>query len=397
LIPKTLKEAFRSRPQGSLSNLVRKEVCLHKPVFLIGAIFAICWMLTMVLMLLEPVYQDVFEGVLNAITGIEMALVVVLSGCVSLPDERALGVHVWHLTLPVTARRQWFVKLVVSLGVLILVGLVWPLLLALITCIKTEVGLAYLLAEQNKDGLAVGGMILAVVFVLSFWAASFFTNNIRAALAAMLSLFGIGACSSLGPWISEQCFPDGLQAVFVRRLSARLQLAPDPFGYQNMALWCVGSVVLVVTIVALAQSLAQFRRAQIRRAALAKCALVLAVLIFAGSDWVADLTRSLDHGFSRFTGELTAAFRALPFKEADFSPVSGGRAREVSVQELEQTGKLCLLSKKWLRNTVIKLTIRTPRPRTQWLTHTADLTFPHGKGYALSYLTSNQNEPEKKP
>jgi hypothetical protein len=67
------------------------------------------------------------------------------------------------------------------------------------------------------------------------------------------------------------------------------------------------------------------------------------------------------------------------------------------VQELEQTGKLSLLSKKWLRNTVIKLTIRTPRPRTQWLTHTADLTFPNGKGYALSYLTSNQNEPEKKP
>ena len=54
----------------------------------------------------------------------------VIAGIVAVAEERSLGVHEWHLTLPVSARRQWGVKVLVALGVNVAFGILLPGLLA---------------------------------------------------------------------------------------------------------------------------------------------------------------------------------------------------------------------------------------------------------------------------
>ena len=90
---------------------------------------------------------------MNALTAIQITLTVVLTGCVALGEEKSLGLAAWHLTLPVSTRRQWLVKLAVSAGVLLVMGFVLPLLLAALTSIKTNVGLAYLLENKEPDNV----------------------------------------------------------------------------------------------------------------------------------------------------------------------------------------------------------------------------------------------------
>src|SRR5438093_7724338 len=45
---------LRCRPTGSLRNLMRKELRLLKPVFLIAAMFSGCWLVTLALLFLQP-------------------------------------------------------------------------------------------------------------------------------------------------------------------------------------------------------------------------------------------------------------------------------------------------------------------------------------------------------
>jgi len=42
-------------------------------------------------------------------------LIAILAGSLSLGEERTSGTNLWHLTLPVSARRQWFIKLCTAL------------------------------------------------------------------------------------------------------------------------------------------------------------------------------------------------------------------------------------------------------------------------------------------
>ncbi len=133
LVPTKLVALFRCRPTGALRNLIRKEVRLQKPIFLISAVVTICWLVALLLLVLEPSHEYIYVGTLNALTGIQITLTVVLTGCVAFGEEKSLGLAAWHLTLPISARRQWLVKLGVSAGVLVVTGFVLPLLLDALT------------------------------------------------------------------------------------------------------------------------------------------------------------------------------------------------------------------------------------------------------------------------
>lgn len=144
---------LRCQPTGSLRNLLRKEVCLQKPILTIAAVFVVCWLVTLGLFALQPARTELWNGILNGLTVVHVTIVVLLAGCVSLGEERALGLAAWHLTQPVSVRRQWFVKLAVSAGVLVIVGVVLPWLLSWMVSSKAKVGFAYLVADRERIGL----------------------------------------------------------------------------------------------------------------------------------------------------------------------------------------------------------------------------------------------------
>jgi hypothetical protein len=165
LVPRKLTEFFRSRPTSAVANLIRKEVCLQKPIFLVSAIFTACWLLALAMMVLRPAWHDHCVAVLHGLTGTQVVLMVILTGCVSLGDDKALGTVAWHMTLPISARRQWFIKLLVAAATTVATAVLLPALLAALTLYNARVGL---LALSPHDALRFV-IPCAVVFVLSFW------------------------------------------------------------------------------------------------------------------------------------------------------------------------------------------------------------------------------------
>jgi hypothetical protein len=112
---------------GPTANLTRKELRLQQPAFLVALFLVALWLTFIVVWQVHP---PVGAEIL-VVPSILLALgIPVTVGIVSTAEERNLGVHEWHLTLPVSARRQWCVKVVVALVVNGLLGLVLPGLLA---------------------------------------------------------------------------------------------------------------------------------------------------------------------------------------------------------------------------------------------------------------------------
>lgn len=376
---------LRCQPTGNLRNLLRKEVCLLKPILTIAAVFVLCWFVTLGLFALQPAHAEPWNGIFNGLTGVHVTIVVLLAGCVSLGEEKALGLAAWHLTLPVSVRRQWLVKLAVSAGVLVIVGVLLPWLLAWMISFKTTVGFAYLVADRERMGLFATLLVMAVGFILSFWSASHVENTVHAALAALL------VCVAIIPTVmfANSLAADfgGLQTGLITWLIAQFQLPPDFFlrfpGWVALGTYFV---MLAIVLMLLAQSLARFRRARPQGIALFKAAIVLLALIFAGTFWWTDLAKSLQRQVGPFTQSLIKALVALP--QANTKLISG-QPWVVSGQELEQTGMLSAPAKVWLRNA--QITYAPPQRRSQSSNGqersrpTVTIHFPNGREYSWSW------------
>ena len=286
LVPRKLTEIVRAQPSGAIANLIRKEVCLQKPVFLVSAIFAAGWLLTLAVMILYPAWQSHCVAVLHGLTGTQIVLMVILTGCVSLGDDKALGTAAWHLTLPASARRQWFVKLLVAAATAVAMAVVLPTLLATLTLFKARVGLLALRPHEGIRFVIPG----TIVFVMSFWSASLVTNTVRAALTMILTSVGLATVGFFGIWSAEKL--GGLQTGLLTSL-IRNQWLPGPLDGVIPIIPMAFCSILIAMLIALIQSFRQFRRAQSESTTFFRYATMLALVVFAIAFWITDLTVSM--------------------------------------------------------------------------------------------------------
>jgi hypothetical protein len=395
LVPRKLTELFRARSTGAVANLIRKEVCLQKPIFLVSAVFIVCWLLTVILMLLHPTWHNELVAALYGLTGTQMVLMVILTGCVSLGDDKALGTTAWHLTLPISARRQWVIKLFAAAATLFAMAVLLPTILSALTLFKVQAGLLIL---HSHSAL---GMLLAaaVVFIISFWSASLVSNTVRAAITTVVALIAISACVFLGgglsqrlliPWPSDS---HSLQSGLITSIIAHFQLPPDFFWqHPGVIAYSITLVTLVATSIALRQSLGWFRRIHISNLAALKGAAILAAVIIAGSFWCQDLIGSIGTGGWRLELEFQQASASFWQKKGGFAAHD---AYTVTSSDLEQAASLSDKAKIWLRNSRITFTPITASkdrrlPRLQVL-----LAFPNGQQY--SFESSQPQTTESKP
>lgn len=107
---------LRCRPTGAVLNLIRKELRLLRPVWLISLLAALCWAcLALYALLFEQGYSKNFETAVVIVGVVSTLMIAILAGSMSLGEERTSGTHAWHLTLPVPSRLQWLIKLCVAL------------------------------------------------------------------------------------------------------------------------------------------------------------------------------------------------------------------------------------------------------------------------------------------
>jgi len=258
--------------RNKVVNLLRKELGLGVPLFVITAVFIACWLLSLGALWLMPGRRDNFQIIFGVLISVYLPVMAILSGSISVIEEKTLGTHAWQLTLPLSSWRKWFIKLATGLGLGIVLGLLIPLSLWVITAPTLGASPQSVLENGNWKGLL---LFWAAGFVLSFWGATLVSTPARAALMAVLGLSGICSLVFLGTWCAEGL--KGSESEFAGwlhflRLSTFLSGLPDLL----ILLVFVGPALSTV----LAQSLLQFRRTQARPLILCKYSLILALVVF---------------------------------------------------------------------------------------------------------------------
>jgi hypothetical protein len=155
-------------------QLAAKEVRLQQPAFFVAGIYLLGWV---GVRLSGDAYRDLYV----ALSGIYAAFLGVLVGAVASAEERQLGTIEWQVLQPVALWRQWAVKLGVVMGLVMLMGVGLPALLASLAPATTpqpvvRLPLANMVIPLALGGLYVsslcqsGGLALAISFPAAFGA-----------------------------------------------------------------------------------------------------------------------------------------------------------------------------------------------------------------------------------
>ncbi len=171
---------------SALGQLVRKEVRLHLPAFVVAGMLVALWLLLLAAVVARPTVSKDFLLLPAVLLGLGIP---VIAGIVSTAEERSLGLLDWHLTLPVSARRQWFIKVLVALAVNVVLGLLLPGVLGQISSVLLE-GKSMELGLRNGEPhfLIANGVIFCAALCASTAAA----NSMRALIGTIV-LFLAGA------------------------------------------------------------------------------------------------------------------------------------------------------------------------------------------------------------
>ena len=195
VMPAAVAGWIRCRPSGAVLNLIRKELRLLRPVWLVSLLAALGWAcLSLFGSLHERGSSRNFETTVVAVAVVSTLMIAVLAGSVSLGEERTSGTHSWHLTLPVPARRQWLIKLFMALFAgCVGAGLV-PLLIA-----GRLLGSSHLLADVHVGtDLLVGAVLLSFA---AFWCACAVNGTVRAVLWVLPVMIALYFAGELGKWV----------------------------------------------------------------------------------------------------------------------------------------------------------------------------------------------------
>ena len=194
VMPGALVSWLRCRPTGAVLNLFRKEFRLLRPVWLISLLAAVGWACLTLVVLLHPqgLSRD-FGTVVVSAGVIGTLMIAILAGSLSLGEEKTSGTHAWQLTLPVSARRQWLIKLCMALFAgLTGAGLV-PLLIA-----GRVLGWSHMFADVHVGrDLLVGVVLLTFA---AFWCACAVKGTVPAVLWALPVMISLYFAVELGRW-----------------------------------------------------------------------------------------------------------------------------------------------------------------------------------------------------
>src|SRR6202162_3559766 len=157
VMPEALAGMFRCRPTGALLNLVRKEFRLLRPVWLITAlrlVYVACLTVFRFIVLRQSQAPGP-EGIwlLLFMPLFAFPVVAILAGSLSLWEEKRLGTQSWHMTLPVSARRHWLIKLIMAM----FTGLVCAVLLPVFVMVVlgSIFGTPFMFVDQAMGGLMI--------------------------------------------------------------------------------------------------------------------------------------------------------------------------------------------------------------------------------------------------
>ncbi len=381
VMPGALAGWFRCRPTGALLNLIRKELRLLRPVWLITLLNVSVWIY---LTLFRSTKDAPFTMAMVAVGGLNA----ILAGTLSLGEERTSGTHSWHLTLPVSARRLWIIKLVMAM----LTGFVCFALLPVLVLIAGGFlfGSPFMFVDPH------GGMVWLLEVLLltfaSFWCACAVNGTVRAVLwvfPMMGALYLVGRC---GEWVAR-----GLMGLVVSRL--------DPFtdfrftnAASNIQLFVRGATpTLVLTLLlvptllfGVVQSYRLFRT-QLRDSTLSviRSLLPLAMLALLSSFSLAAFYAFVDHAKQQMWTLFRETHEAIEKVQPGTPNLDATHPLQLTVEDLTKAAALSERTRRWLRNSRITVAPDKAHPGGKYCCpgNSRGITFPPDKAYSRYLAT----------
>jgi polyhydroxybutyrate depolymerase len=233
VMPEALTGWLRCRPTGAVLNLIRKELRLLRPLWLISflsLVYLTCLTLFRFRYLRDtnaPFPEGVYVVLYTPVI-LFAPLVAILAGSLSIWEEKTSGTQSWHMTLPVSARRQWVIKLFIA----IFTGLACAVLLPVVVMVFLGFifGTPFKFVEQAMSGLMIaggsiglaGGPLFGFLFlfvnqtvpgllltallltVAAFWCACAVKGTVRAVLWYVPAIGAVLLAGRCGGWIGPK-------------------------------------------------------------------------------------------------------------------------------------------------------------------------------------------------
>jgi hypothetical protein len=204
--PRVLRAVFsrvlECRSTRPVLNLIRKEVRLLWPVWLLTVI--VCLLLIGMAPFRLTTSENPAEMVASAMSTLALLLMVLLAGTLSMGEERNLGTLAWHMTMPVSVRTQWWIKIVV----------------AQFTSVLSTAGVVLLgrliFGSRFLEAALVPGILFAAFVATfgAFWCACAVKGTVRAAVFAFPATGIVFAAYALGGnflvWLNQTWVLDSL-------------------------------------------------------------------------------------------------------------------------------------------------------------------------------------------
>jgi hypothetical protein len=219
VVPDAVADWFRCRAGSPVLNLIRREVHLLRPVWLLTVVNALAWTNLLLFDVVpartgsvgaRPTTTAALISV--ALAAMLIPLIAVLAGTLSVGEEKNLGTHAWHMTLPVDPGSQWLLKLSFAVVVSAVCGGLVP---AAVLAIRGWMAGSVMLYLEPAT-LWLWPLAAASITMVAFWCACVVKGTVRAILFVFPVFFAFGLAAAIGQAIAESVLPrlnPGIDAV----------------------------------------------------------------------------------------------------------------------------------------------------------------------------------------
>jgi ABC-type transport system involved in multi-copper enzyme maturation permease subunit len=377
---------FRCRPTGVVLNLIRKELRLLRPLWLIAPLALVGWM--HVSLLANKTKYGSLPVVAFATAVIP--LLAVLAGTLSLGEERSTGMHSWHMTLPMSARRQWLIKL----GTALFAGLVCSVLL--------PISVLNLFGPPSTFVDVAGGMRWALLVLLvsfaSFWCVCAVSGTVRAALWLLPTMGSQLLAARFGNSVGSRAM-DLVASKFDIFTSFRFTNAVanlQRFVVLATPLRVITLLLAPTLLIAVIQSYRMFReQLQDSRLSVSRKLLPLAMVAFLSTFSLMALYALVANAQQQMWTMFRETHEAIEKIQPGTAKLDATHPLQLTAEDLVKAAPLSERTQRWLRNSSIRVAADMPHSGGRYYGNSRSIRFAPDKDYlwyeAVIHLPSGSN------
>jgi hypothetical protein len=357
VLPKSLDRWVSWKPSGATLNLIRKEIHLLQPVWLLTLLW-IALTVCVGLLRLFQIKESVLGQVAGSLVVIYMLLMGTLAGVVSMGEERQSGTHSWHLTLPVSLLRQWSIKLVVILSAGFICGV------AVLGTASLSIGPVFQNALEDLFQGNVLEPLFGVVLLLTipaFWCACAVKGTVRAAALIIPAWLVISFTVATAEFILNSSSALSIMEHLIRTFHA-LAVPPGLLGIAYDPIHVIRFLEIVMFLLVLFQSYRLFRVERSEDVAsnvrpLMPLCVIVFLFVFCSSALTMFVRRIYEQEY-RVSLEVGKAVEKLDLNPATFD---AAHPLPVTAEDLNKVSPLSEMSRVWLSDARITI---LPKPAT---------------------------------